>query len=397
MNLNKLTTDELTLAGKLSRAADGGFTLTLAGKPGVTPPIPPPTDAIVITPTGGDDRGHLQQAIDNLPADKTLMLSGMFNLSDTVWMRNAFSKTISGDTSKQSGMRSTNAGIMSGPYASMFCVSDSTSCRVRDLEFDAGGHPTELLYVERGDNVLIERCYLHDVGVMPDGPPFGAIHSEGVITIAVRHCRIERTGGYLDHDQGVRGIWCKGHEVWIDACNVSDTGHTGIATEGGTITITRCTVNRPLTQGTGLKMCQRPYNEPIRNRPYVQGQLYCAENSVDQTKNGGLMLESCDEAVALIERNTFKNCGSEGSTFGAIYSPYPVKGLTWRNNRVENCRSFGGLRHGRGFTFTDSTFAGGSNVLWLEDDCHQITLTRSGQVNVGSNCSEITVDGVRVA
>lgn len=394
--MNKTDLRTFAITGALNETAEG-FALSLDAKRGGQPPEPepPPTDAVVIYPTGGDDRQHLQQAFDVLSAGKTLVLSGMFQVNDTVYLEGE-QKTVAGDTAKQSGIRSTNGALMSGPYASMLCARNSTSCRVHDLEFDAAGNRTELVFVTGGDNFWIHDCYLHDIGAPDSGPPFAAIHSEGVMRIAVSSCRVERTGGHLDKDEGVRGIWVKSNECWVDSCHVSDSGHTGVATEGGVITITRCVIERAMTQGTGMKMCQRPYGD-VRERPYVHSQLYCALNTVDGTKNGGVMLESCENASALIERNTFKNCGSEGSTFGAVYSPYPVQAIVWRNNKVENCRSFGALRNGRGFSFADTEFSGGDDTLWLEDNDHDIELTRSGRVNVGSNCSDIWVDGQQIA
>lgn len=393
MNLNKLTSDELTLTGKLARTSDGGFALTLTGKPGTEPPIPPPVDAIVITPSGGDDTGLIQQHLNDLQPDKTLMLSGMFNVGNTIWI-DGYAKTLAGDPAKPSGIRSTNAGIMSGPYASMLCVRDADDCRIHTLELDAQNHPTELVFFTGANNCEIHGCYLHDVAFHSGGPPYGAIHSEGCGALVVVNNRVERTkqGG-----AGVRGIWIRANTILVEGNHTADTGHTGIAVEGLNVLMARNTVERSLTDGTGLKMCCRDNGYGGYRRRKASVSLECIENTVNGTINGGIMLEDCEEAAVTVENNQFLNCGKEGTSFGALYSPYAVGSLTWRNNRAENCRSLGALRHARNFTFTDTTFAGGSNVLWLEDDCHQITLTRSGQVNVGSNCSQITVDGKVVA
>lgn len=112
---------------------------------------------------------------------------------------------------------------------------------------------------------------------------------------------------------------------------------------------------------------------------------------------GGLMLQDLGDNVVVIEGNTFVDCGAAGTTFGAIYSSNQANNVTFRSNRVENCRSLGGVLHARNWTFTDTTFAGGSNILHLENDCHNIRLTNSGRVNIGQNVNDVWVDGVKVA
>ena len=385
----------LSLTGSMVVDAAGNFTMQLAGSGGTTPPDPePPQNAITITPTGGDDTALIQQHLNDLPAGETLMLSGMFKVQNTIYLE-GYSKTIAGDPAKQSGIRSTNSGIMGGPYASMFCLRGADECLVRDLEFDAQRHPTELVYFTDTNASGIRDCYLHDVACNPSGPPYGAIHSEGVGSIFVIGCRVENTkkGG-----ANVRGVWIRANTVLIDGCTVRDTGHTGIAAEGVSVLVAGNTVERAQTDGTGSKMCYRQsgYQGYKRARD-VQPAMHYKENVIRDTINGGLMLEDCGAAAVLIEGCNFVNCGAQGTSFGPIYSPYSITGLQFRNNRIENCRSQGALRHAHNCAFTDQTFVGGSDVLHLEDDCHGITLTRSGKAGVGSNCSQITVDGVVIA
>ena len=384
----------LQLTGSMVVDANGNFTVQLTGAGEAVPPEPePPPAGVTITPTGGDDTAHIQQALNALPADERLILSGMFNVQNTIYLE-GYSKTLAGDTSKPSGIRSTNVGIMSGPYASMVCVRGAAECIIRDLEFDAQGHPTELVFFTGTNASGIRDCYLHDISSV-NGPPYGAIHSEGCGSIFAIGNRVERT---KTGSTNCRGIWIRGDTVLIEGNTVRDSGHTGIAAEGIQILVTGNTVERAQTDGTGYKMCYRQSGySGYKSSREAQAALQFRENVARDTLNGGLMLEDCGNAAVLIESNNWINCGGQGTTFGALYSPYPVQSLTWRNNRVENCRSLGALRHATGHTFTDTTFSGGSDILYLEDDCHQITLTRSGKVNVGSNCSGITVDGKVIA
>lgn len=388
----------LDLTGKMVIDAAGNFSVQLAGAGGPAPPEPepPPVDAIVITPSGGDDTSRIQDELNKLPSGKSLMLSGMFNVGATIWL-DGYEKVLMGDPAKQSGIRVTAQG-MSGHYGSMLCTTAAAGrCRITGLELDGQNKQTGLVFFDAGVDNEISDCYLHDIACNPSGPPFGAIHSQNVTGLRVLRNRIERTGGYAG-GEGVRGIYVPGHTSWIEGNTVRDTGHTGIAAEGYSIAMVGNLVERIAVQGTGCKLV---YRAPQRRRHLAEltGEpaLYFADNVIRSTKDEGLMLQDCGDAAVLIEESQFIGCGHQGSTFGAIYSSNPANNVTFRNNRLENCQSIGGLRHARNWLLTDTNIVSGSNVLHLEDDCHQITVTRSGQVHLGSNCSEVYVDGVRVA
>ena len=115
------------------------------------------------------------------------------------------------------------------------------------------------------------------------------------------------------------------------------------------------------------------------------------------TVGAGLMLENCNGVGVRIEENSFENCGRQGTTFGGLYSSSNANGVVARNNRFEGCKSIGGFRNLFDSTFEDNTIISGSDVIWLEDNCHNLTVNQSGRVNIGSNVTEIWVDGVKVA
>lgn len=398
---------ELILAGRLTPTSGGGFTIALAGAPaGTVPPDPnpqPPVDTVIIHPTGGDDAGLIQGELDKLPAGHALMLSGMFQVNNTVWIAGE-EKTLTGDPGKQSGLRPMRTG-MSGPYGAMLATASSAArCKITSLELDAGNKAVGLVFFDGGLDNSIEDCYLHDIAVNPNGAPYGAIHSQRVTGLNVLRNRIERTGG-IKGGEGVRGIYICGASCRIEGNTVRDTGHTGIAVEGAVVTIVGNTIERSLVNGTGAKICYRVmrssragvtrygYDDEV---PFSAPTHYFAQNTVRGTLGGGLMLQDMANNVVAIEGNLFADCGEQGTTFGAIYSSNQANAVTFKNNRVENCRSVGGLQYARNWTFLDSTIVG-PNTLHLERECHSITLTRSGQVSIGQNVSDIWVDGVKVA
>ena len=353
---------------------------------GSTPPDPeppePPTDAVVITPTGGDDTAHLQQAIASLPAGKVLMLSGIFKVNNSVYLE---SKAICNDPAKPSGMRSTNSGTMSGPYAAMLVLRGNGS-RVAGLEFDGGGNPTELIFAQNVDDATVEACWLHDINAS-GGPPFGAIHSEGCAAFTVTGNNIERVIG-----PGVRGIWVRSNNAYVEHNRVYDSGHTGIAVEAVTGYVGHNTAEHIVRDGTGMKIVFRH-----SGHGKAAGSLRFANNVIVETANGGVMLEDCADAEVVIEDCQFIRCGAQGTHFGAVYSSSQDNNVIFRNNRVENCRSLGGISRSRNWQFLNTTFVGGSDCLYLEGDCHDIRLTSSGRAEVGPNCSNVWVDGVQVA
>ena len=369
---------------------------------GGTPPDPvppdPPANTVVIKPTGGDDAALIQGHLNNLPSGQVLMLSGMFNVGSTIWL-DGHEKELAGDPARQSGIRVTAQG-MSGHYGSMLCSTPNAArCRLSALEFDGQNKQTGIVFFDGGVDNEISDCFLHDVGSNPNGAPFGAIHSQNVAGLRVLRNLVERTGG-IAGGEGVRGIYICGSSCWIEGNTVRDTGHTGIAAEGGSVAVIGNLVERIAVQGTGFKMVYRAQNRRRYSghaAPTNLPPLYFADNVCHSTKDEGLMLQDCGNAAVLVERNQFIACGHQGSTFGAIYSSNQADNVTFRSNHVENCRSIAGLRNARNWTFTDTTIVNGSDVVYLEDNCHQITLTRSGRAHIGSNVGDVWVDGVKVA
>lgn len=387
-----------TLTGSMEQT-DRSFTLSLQGAVDSTPPEPepPPEELIVITPTGGDDAGLIQGKLNDLPQGFALMLSGMFNVGSTLWL-DGQEKQLIGDPYKQSGLRPIRAGL-NGHYGALLCTTpDTARCRILGLEFDGGNLPVEMVFFDGGVDNTIEGCKLYDIASHPAGPPFAAIHSQSTVNLAVVGNTIERTGG-VDGGEGVRGIWVPGRTgTRIERNVVRNTGHTGIAVEGATAIVSGNEVQDSLIQGTAYKICYRG-SGVYRRRSVRSGAppaIVFQSNHAENTVGAGLMLEDCGSVAVEVTGNAFVNCGREGTTFGGLYSSSWTNGLHAAFNEFRNCRSVGGFRQLHTSHFADNEIEG-ADVIYFEDDCHQIEMTNSGRANVGSNCSEITVDGQQVA
>jgi hypothetical protein len=213
-----------------------------------------------------------------------------------------------------------------------------------------------------------------------------------VVNLVVSRNRIERTTG-IDGGEGVRGIWiCGISGIVIVGNHVKDTGHTCISGEGASVFLLRNTVENSLTQGTGMKVCYRRLES---FQSIVPVGLVIAQNTIKSTVGAGIMLQDIDGAPngVMVAQNKFINCGREGTSFGALYSSNDANGVVFRDNRVENCRSVGGFRNFHHALLERTEIVGGSNVVWLEDNCANITMDHSGVANIGSNCNHVTVDG----
>jgi parallel beta-helix repeat protein len=377
-----------TATGSIEQTPEGGFIMSLEATPDKqpVPPDPPePIDATVITPTGGDDSGLIQDALDNLPDGETLMLSGMFNVGSTIWLEGD-GKTICGDPAKPSGFHLLNAG-MTGHYGGFLCTKPGNNLTIRGLEFDADNNSVELVFFDGGTNGVIEDCYLHDVPVGPN--TCACIHSQNTVGLRVRRNRVERTGGVAGAE-GIRGIWIAAREdTIIEGNQVSDTGHTGITWQGdGACTMRDNVVTNSLVQGTAYKFHYTGSSNP---------ELQFVNNKADGTQGGGVMLEQCHLPLVNIDNNEFVNCGEAGTTFGALYTSTDATNVRFTNNRLAGCKGMAAALYLRGALFENNTVASGSNLVDLQTDCHDIELKNSGEVNVGSNCSNVTVDGRQVA
>jgi len=219
-----------------------------------------------------------------------------------------------------------------------------------------------------------------------------AIHAEGGTRLRVAECRIERTGGRSDIDSGIRGMWLgKGIvDLTVEDNEVSESGHTGIATEPASGVIRRNRVFDALTNGTGYKIMFHP------EAPFA-GVVEFTENLAQNTRNGGVMVEGGAYQSLDMHHNTIRNCGSQGSRFGALYtSQWTTTNLHFHDNTIEDCRSQGCMNRCDNCRVENNQITGES-TLWLENDDSNITVANSGEVFVGSNCSNIWVDGRQVA
>jgi len=394
----------IDLVGQMTVDDAGGFQMQLSGNAAEPPdppdpePEPPPENVITITPGGGDDTGRVQDALNDLQPGYALMLSGMFSIGNTLWL-DGQDKRVMGDPAKQSGFWPAHAG-MNGHYGALLCTTpDTMRCRITGLEFDGGGKPVEMVFFDAGEGNSIEDCYLHDIAYDSAGPPFAAIHSQNTVNLRVVGNTVKRTTG-IDGGAGVRGIWVPGRSgTVIENNETRETGHTGIALEGGNGVVRGNRVYDSLTQGTGYKLCYRGSGVYRRRAVGANAQpvMIFSDNSVSGTVGAGLMLENCASIAVAVANNVFENCGRQGTTFGAVYSMSYANGLRMAGNSIRNCRAVACFRQLHTSALQDNTISGGSDVIYLEDDCHEITVTHSGRVNIGKNCSGITQDGQVIA
>ena len=388
-----MATGEYAIAGKLT-VTDTEFTFSLRGRLGGIPPVPTPIPpgAVILEPSGGDDTQRLRDAIVAIPEDGTLVLKGMFHVSDTLRLEGGRRRTVCGHPDVRSGIF-VDSPDMPGAYGSMLQFVNAIGSTMRDLEIDGQGHSTQLMIVDGGEDNTIERCYLHDVGYQDTSDPtLAAMHSERSTRLRVAGNRIERTGGRSDIDSGIRGIWLgKGQiDVLVEDNTVSDTGHTGIATEPASGIIRRNHVTNALTNGTGYKIMLHP------EAPFA-GNVEFYENVAENTANAGLMLEGAAYESIDVHHNTFRNCGKQGTSFGALYtSQWTTRSLSFHDNVIEGCRSQGAMNRSDSCTIENNSITGES-TLWLENDDTNITVNHSGQVMIGANVSNVFVDGQQIA
>jgi hypothetical protein len=395
--LPKLASGEYDLTGKLTVAGEY-FTLTLQGEGAGTPPDPEPEPpelpegAVVIEPSGGDDTQLLRDAVGNLPEGGTLAMRGMFRVSDTIKLEGGRRRTVCGYPGVRSGILVESAN-MPGMYGAMLHLKNAEGSVFRDLEIDAQGKSTCPIEVDGGSDNEIARLYIHDIGFSGGSDPtLAAIHSESGTRLHVHHNRIERTGGNRDKDEGIRGIWLGKGQVdpLVEDNYFSDTGHTCCAVEPTSGIIRRNKAYRSMTQGSLYKIIRHP-------QAAYASKVEFYENYGESSRHSGLMLEAADFELVDVHHNHFVGCGEQGTTFGFLYT----SGSTTRNahvhdNVVENCRSFGAMNRSDSCWIENNTISG-ENTLWLEFDDTNITVSDSGRVNVGSNCSNIIVDGQQVA
>jgi hypothetical protein len=387
------------ISGRLEVTEDA-FMLTLDGVrtdiPPTEPPdtVPPelPEGAIVIEPTGGDDTQLLRDAVGNLPEGGTLAMRGMFKVADTIKLEGGRRRTVCGYPDVRSGILVESAD-MPGMYGVMLHLKNAEGSTFRDLEIDGQNHSTSPVEVDGGADNTLARLHIHDIGFSGGSDPtLAAIHSESGTRLRVAECRIERTGGNRDKDEGIRGIWLGKGQVdpLVEDNYVSDTGHTCIAVEPTSGIIRRNKAYRSMTQGSLYKIIRHP-------QAAYAARVEFYENYGEESRHAGLMLETADFESVDIHHNHFVGCGEQGTTFGFLYT----SGSTTRNahihdNVVEKCRSFGAMNRSDSCRIENNQISG-ENTLWLEFDDTNITVNNSGRVYVGDNCFNIVVDGQQVA
>ena len=204
-----------TLTGDLEVTADS-FTITITGtKSGGTPvppdPQPPDPDATTITPESDDCTLQVQQAWDNLPDGKTLVLSGQFGISDTLRLSGA--KTLRGDPDTPSGIYALREN-MSGPYGCILHVRDANNIRLAGFEIDLRNMPVEGVLLEGGSDKTLEDLDIHNIAYPAGrhGQPYACIHSDGGLRTKILRCHTHDTQGHHRVWRGLPGHLAGGRD-----------------------------------------------------------------------------------------------------------------------------------------------------------------------------------------
>jgi hypothetical protein len=349
--------------------------------------IVPAIVAATITPSGGDDTALLQAALNSLSDGTALYISGVLRIANTVLLDAATNREIR-VSSSGSGMIATSSSAPTGGNSALLWIRNCVGCIVDGLEFNLNNKPAGAIYVDGGSDNGIHNNNCHDISL---GGASSAISSGRGTNLSVTGNIVSNTAGIVDAD-GVRGIFLGAGNDYetnptIIGNTVTNVGHTGIACEGTAVLMSDNIITGAITNGSGMKVV-----------PRGASQLIFVENNIVTNAGGGLSIESVTIVPAFyVRNNTFTSCGPIATTFGALYvSGGLMQNLHFDENTIDDCRSLGALRFAEIAHFNNNTFLTGSNVLHLETDDAHIFLINSGTVDVGTNVSDVVVDGVQV-
>ncbi len=344
-----------------------------------------------------DQTAAVQALIDSTPDGGTVIIDGIKGINrNGLQVNNRNNLTIMGHPTNGGGFKYIGAGTTFRAYSCLMHVLNCNNTTIKNLTEDSDNKPAEFIFMEGGSNNTLENLSASNIGKDDGGPPFAALHGSKGTNTVVRNCSVTNTQGAVIGG-AVRGIWFgQGNDyetgIIIEDCVVENTGHTGIAVEGRNVTVKNCTSRDILVQGTGVKFIQRG----------PAGFFILQNCTIDDTKDGaGIMLEACNAASILIDGCTFIDCGDVTNSFGALYTSNEpaTANLTFSNNILSNCRSFGALRFCENATFTNNTILSGSGQLTIETNGQHVFMTGGGTIEtpVGPNSFDVWVDGVQIA
>src|SRR6185436_19443601 len=141
-----------------------------------------------------------------------------------------------------------------------------------------------------------------------------------------------------------------------------------------------------LVQGTGFKLIAR--GEALES--------VWEDNAVERCFGAGMMIEGGGPTPNIIVRRmTGRDIGrtGPGREFGLMYGN-PAN-LIVSDCQILRCMKLAAFNDARSIKFLNNT--GDRLIVSLENNCSGISLVNSGGVEIGRNCSDVTVDGKRVA
>lgn len=364
--------------------------------PDPIPPDPPdpidPRPVVTFTAPTGDCTAQLQNWMNTQPSNAIWDILGVASI-------NATGLQISGKTnvkltsSNSGGFKAIGNGSYAPAYSSLLYAANTTDCSFENLRFDGNNKSAQALFVHRSTRPKILRCEAWNIQYIPGGgAPYAALKADVCTDAEIAYNNIHDLGG-IDGGSGVRGIWAGvGSSEYstrphIHHNTITRPGHTGIVTESTAPIVTDNIVTAALIQGTGYKFIPRG---PIADAIFDN-------NTVDGTAGSGIMFEGSGVFPAHIYVRGWKasNIGKAGTTFGFVYisGSAGTRNVEIRGNNLVNCKRLANVNYGWDLKFTDNVGTGNSILIALENECHNIVVTNSGSVEIGTNCSNIVVDG----
>lgn len=361
--------------------------------PIVIPPIPTdPRPVQVYTPPAGDCTTALQAWMNAQPNNSIWDIRGVASIN-TAGLRILNRNSVKVTSSTGGGFKAIGTGLYSTPYSSLLYAEGVTDCSFESLRFDGNGKNAQALFVNKSLRPLIRSCEAWNIqNILGGGAPYAAIKADACTDPEISFCNVHDTGG-KDNDSGVRGIWCGvGGEYSIRPKihnnTAMNTGHTGIVTESSGPIVINNTVANVLIQGTGYKYIARG----------AVADAILDSNTVDSCVGSGIMVEGSPvhPAHIYIRNWAASNVGAAGTSFGMVYisGSDGTKNVEVSGNTLTNCKRIANINYGYNLVFRDNVVTGGVNTIDLENEVHGVIVTRSGFVNVGSNVTNVVVDGV---
>jgi hypothetical protein len=360
------------------------------------------TTITVSSCTGTDDTATLQAALNSLSNNGTLDIT-----ASTACAINTAGLTRSGLTNARitssNGLgvfKEVATGTYTPAYSSAILITSCTNCLFDKFKVDGNDKKGQALFCHFCTNSSAQNIEAYDIAYDAGGSgPYAAVKFDGGSGNFIVNNNLHDFTG-VDGGEGVRCIWAGvGGEyetnITIKNNTCASPGHTGIVTEGSGPIGTGNIVINAITQGTGMKFIP---SGPVADAVFEN-------NTIDGTKDGGFQIDGSSVHPSRIDvrNNVFKNIGSIGSSFGALYlsgsGTLPsagVQNVRFTGNQITNAKRLGNVNYGYDLLYQNNTVVSGSAVLELEDNASRVTVLNSGSVNIGTNISTVTVDGVIV-